>query len=47
MQSEPDATDPPAGARISAAAGICVLIVLAGAVVALLAIFNFGFFSRP
>ncbi len=47
MQSEPDATDPSAGMRMSAAALVCVLIVLAGAILALLAIFGFGFLSRP
>jgi hypothetical protein len=47
MQSEPDVTDPSVGTRMSVAARICVLIVLAGAILALLAIFDFGFISPP
>lgn len=47
MQPEPDATDPAAGTRMSMAARVCVLIVLAGAILALLAIFHLGFFAQP
>lgn len=47
MQSEPGATDPSAGTRMSAAALVCALIVLGGAMLALLAIFHFGFLSGP